>query len=95
MLTNKKQRTYAKSLLSCLTLCNLWTTACQAPVSMGFSSQEYWSGLPFLSAGDLPDPGIKSTSLISPALAGGFFTISPPHGRPNEYDKKFHSHKCF
>ena len=36
-----------------------WTVACQAPLSMGFSRQEYWSGLPFPSAGDLPDPGIK------------------------------------
>ena len=41
---------------------------------MGFSNQEYWSGLPFPSPGDLPDPGIKPASLSSPALAGGFFT---------------------
>ena len=51
----------------------LWTVAHQAPLSMGFSRQEYWSGLPFPSPGDLPDPGIKPTSLTSPALAGGFF----------------------
>ena len=44
-----------------------WTVAHQAPLSVGFSRQEYWSGLPFPSPGDLPDPGIKSTS---PALAG-------------------------
>ena len=43
----------------------LWTVACHAPLSVGFSRQEYWSGLPFLSPGDLPDPGIKPAS---PAL---------------------------
>ena len=43
---------------------------------MGFSRQEYWSGLPFPSPGDLPDPGIKPASLMSPVLAGGFFTTS-------------------
>ena len=53
-----------------------WTVACQAPLSTEFSRQEYWSGLPFPPPGDLPDPGIKSTSLVSPALAGGFFTTS-------------------
>ena len=41
----------------CLTLATPWTVACQAPLSVGFSRQEYWSGLPFLSPGDLPDPG--------------------------------------
>ena len=41
---------------------------------MGFSRREYWSGLPFPSPGDLPDPGIELKSLVSPALAGGFFT---------------------
>ena len=41
---------------------------------MGSSSQEYWSGLPCPSPGDVPDPGIKHESLVSPALAGGFFT---------------------
>ena len=46
----------------------------QAPLSMGFPRQEYWSRLPFLSPGDLPDPRIKPASLISPALAGRFFT---------------------
>ena len=51
----------------------LWTTAHQAPLSMEFSRQEYWSGLLCPSPGDLPDPGIKSASLISHALAGGFF----------------------
>ena len=50
---------------SCLTLVTPWTRACQAPLSMGFSRQEYWSGLPLPSPGDLPDPGIE---LRSPAL---------------------------
>ena len=50
--------------------------ACQAALSMGISSQEYWSGLPFPSPGDLPDPGIESMSLFSLVLAGRFLTIS-------------------
>ena len=50
----------------------------QAPLSMGFPRQEYWSGLPCPPPGDLPDPGIKPASLVSPALAGGFFTTSAP-----------------
>ena len=54
----------------------LWTVACQAPLSMGFSRQEYWSGLPCPPPGDLPNPGIEPVSLASPALAGGFFTTS-------------------
>ena len=49
-----------------------WTVARQAPLSMGFSRPEYWSGLSLPSAGDLPDPEIKP---VSPALAGGFLTI--------------------
>ena len=51
----------------------LWSVAGQAPLSMRFSRQEYWSGLPFPSPGNLPKPGIE---LTSPALAGGFFTAS-------------------
>jgi len=51
-----------------------WTVARQASLSMGFSRQEYWSGLPFLPPQNLPHPGIEPTSLSSPALAGGFFT---------------------
>ena len=50
------------------------TVAHQVPLSIEFSRQEYWSGLPFPPSGDLPDPGIKSASLRSPALAGRFFT---------------------
>ena len=51
-----------------------WTAAHQAPLSMGFSRQEYWSELPFPLPGDLPNPGTESMPLTSPALAGGFFT---------------------
>ena len=58
-----------------------WTVACQAPLSMGFSRQEQWSGLPYPSPGDLPDPGTEPKSPASPALAGGFFTAEQP-GKP-------------
>ena len=54
----------------------LWTVACQAPLSMGFSRQECWSELLCPPPGDLPNPGIKPTSLRSPTLADGFFTTS-------------------
>ena len=53
----------------------LWTIACQAPLCMVFSRQEYWNKLPFPPLGDLPDPGIEPASF---ALAGGFFTSEPP-----------------
>ena len=53
------------------------TVARQAPLSMGFSRQEYYSGLPFPSPGNLSDPGIEPVSLASPALAGRFFTTAP------------------
>ena len=55
-----------------------WTVACQATLSMRLSRQEYWNGLPFCPPGDLPGPGIKPTSLTSPALAGGSLPIEPP-----------------
>ena len=54
----------------------LWTVACQASRSMGFSREEYWSGQPCLPSGDLPDSGMEPRSLKSPALAGEFFTTS-------------------
>ena len=57
------------------------TVAHQTPLSMGFPRQGYWSGLPFPSPGDHPDPGIKPMSLVSSALAGGCFTTEPP-GKP-------------
>ena len=52
-----------------------WTTDHQTSLSMGFSSPEYWSGLPFPSLGDIPDLVIEPTSLVSPGLAGGLFTM--------------------
>ena len=55
-----------------------WAVACQASLSRAFPRQEYWSGLPFPSPGDLPDPGMEPSP---PALAGGFFTTEPP-GKP-------------
>ena len=64
------------SLQSCPTLCSLWTTAPLGPLSMGLSRQEYWSGLPCPPPGNLPYLGIEPMSLMSPALAGGFFTAS-------------------
>ena len=73
----------------------LWTVAHQALLSMGFCRQEYWSGLPCPPPGDIPNPGIKPVSLMSPALACMFFTTStmweqnenlwssfPPRGQP-------------
>ena len=55
-----------------------WTVACHAALSVEFSRQEYWSGLPFPSSRDLPDPRIEVTSLASPALAGRFLITEPP-----------------
>ena len=60
---------------SCPTLCNPWTVAHQAPLSMGISRQEYWSGLPFPSPGDLPHSGIKPQS---PALQADSLPSEPP-----------------
>ena len=54
-----------------------WTIAHQTPHSMGFPRQEYWHGLPCPPAGDLPNPGTEPVPLMSPALAGGFFTTNP------------------
>ena len=67
---------HAKSLQLCLTLCDPWTVACQAPPSMGFSRQEFWSGLPCPSPGDLLDPGMEPKNLMSPIywLAGSLPT---------------------
>ena len=55
-----------------------WTVVRQASLSMEFSRQEHWSGLPFPTPGHLPDPGVEPVSLASPALAGRFFTTKPP-----------------
>ena len=66
---NSLGRACVLSCLSCVQLfATPWTVACQAPLSMGFSRQEYWSGLPCPLPGDLPNPGIKPMSLTSPAL---------------------------
>ena len=56
-----------------------WTVTCQTPLFMGFSKQDYWSGLPFPPPGDFPDSGIKPKS---PELVGRFFTIEQP-GKPS------------
>ena len=60
---------------SCPTLCNPWTVDCQVPLAMGFSRQEYWSGLPFPSLGNLPDPGVKPGS---PALQADSLSSETP-----------------
>ena len=72
-----------------VTLCHVhlfatpWTTGRQAPLFMEFPKQEYWSGFLFTPSGHLPDPRIKPTSLVSPAQAGGFFTVPP--GKPSNH----------
>ena len=78
--------------LVCL-FATLWSLAHQAPLSMGFSRQDYWSGLPFPYPGDLPDPGTEPMSL---AVAGAFFTTEPPgkscqKNRGREYFTLIHS----
>ena len=71
-------------MISCVQLfVTPWTAAHQAPQSMGFSRQENWSRLPCPPPGDPPDPGIEPTCLVSPALAGGFFTTGAPLGAPD------------
>ena len=82
--TNKqtKKQNIALTISGCLLSCfshvrpcgTQWNITYEAPLSMGFSKQEYWSGFPYLPLGDLPNPGIKPTFLMSPALAGRFFT---------------------
>ena len=62
-----------------------------APPSMGFSRQEYWSGLPFSSLGDLPNPRTEPGSPVSPTLAGEFFTAEPPGKPRGGREGKIHS----
>ena len=62
-----------------------WIVGHQAPLFMGFSRQEYWTGLPSPPPMNLPDSGIEPVSLKSPALAGGFFTISTAWEAPQKY----------
>ena len=77
------------SLFSCVQLfATPWTVACQAPLSMGVPRQEYWSGLPCPTPGDLPNPGTELMSLVSPALAGEFFTTHAPWEALRESQKK-------
>ena len=73
---SSRQQTCAKSLSPVWFFVTLQTGAHQVLLAIGFSRQEYWSGLPFPFPGDLPEPGIEPTFLTSPALAGGFFVIS-------------------
>ena len=85
---------HAQSLSRIQLLATLWTVAHQASLSMEFSRQEYWSWLPFPTPGDLPDPGIEPTSLVSPALTGRSFTTALP-GKPLSFflgDPKYYSH---
>ena len=77
MCQNLKDRLVGLDSQSCLNLVTPWTVACQAPLYMEFSRQEYWSELPFPLPGDLPDPGIKPSS---PILPSGFFATAPPSG---------------
>ena len=76
-------------ILGCLSCVQLfetpWTVAHRPSLSMGFSRQKYWSGLPCPPAGDLPDPVIEPASLMSPAFAGRFFTISITWEAPHQF----------
>ena len=71
------------SRFSCVWFCNPWTVVRESPLPMGFSRQKYRNGLPCPPLGDLPNPVIEPMSLMSPALAGGFFTTSATWGAPN------------
>ena len=68
-----------------------WTVARQAPLSMGFSRQEYWRGLPFPSPGDLPGPGIELVSSIHVSCTAGGFVTSEPPGKPKDQLMCFNS----
>ena len=80
------EREHARAVSCAWLFVTPWTVPRQAPLSMGFSRQEHWRGLPFPPPGDLPNPGIEPSS---PALAGGFFTTEP-HGKPVPYFKRHH-----
>ena len=80
-------------LLSCFSGVQLfatsWTVALQAPLSIGFSRQEYWSGLPYPPPRDLPDSGMESMSPLAPALADKFFTAASPVHPCNKTSDQF------
>ena len=76
-----KMKSESEVAQSCPTLLYPWTAAFQTPPSMGFSRQEYWSGVPYPPPGNLPDLGIELASPVSFALAGEFFTTELP-GKP-------------
>ena len=86
-----KLKLWSAWVLSCFShvqlFATLWTVAPQGLLSMRFSRREYWRGLLFPPPGDLPDPGIQPTSLISPALTGGFFITS------TNWEVHIHMHK--
>ena len=71
-----------------------WAVARQAPLSTGFSRQEYWSGLPFPPPGELPHPEMELESTVTSALAGRFFTTEPP-GKPMKPLKEDHLKVCW
>ena len=73
----------AQSLSHVQLFVTTWTVACQAPQSMEFPRQKSWSGLPFLTPGDPPDPETEPVSFMSPAWAGGFFITSATWETPN------------
>ena len=73
---------YALSLRHVQLSVTLWTVACQTPLSMEFSRQEFWNGVPFPTPGDLSNPGIEPTSLGSPVLTGRYFTTNWPPEKP-------------
>ena len=77
---------HGKSLQLCPTFCNPMDYSPPAPLSMGFSRQEYWIGLPCPPPGDLPDPEIEPVSLSSPALTGGSLPLAPP-GKPSQFSR--------
>ena len=72
---------HAQSLSRVQLFATPWTVAREVPLSIRFSRQEYWNGLPFLPVGDLPDPGIEPMSSASPASVDRFFSTEPP-GKP-------------
>ena len=83
LLQCRKVKSESEVAQSVRLLTTLWTVASQPLLSMGFSRQEYWSGLPCHPPGNLPHPGIKPASLKSPALAGRFYTTSTTWEDPN------------